>query len=99
MLQFLGPEMESSISQIFGRKNCKNYRFIFWAQECQNAAVMLQFPGPEIAVMLQYNFWAQKLQKCKFSKPKLCVKLLLIIKKNIKSCRPSETFELYNSVI
>ena len=51
MLQFLGPEMESSISQIFRPRNCGNAAMYFWA--------MLQFLGPEIAVMLERSFMDQ----------------------------------------
>ena len=33
MLQYLGPEIESSISQMFGPRNCGNAAVYLWAQK------------------------------------------------------------------
>ena len=63
MLQFLGPEMESSISQMFRPRNCGNAAVYFWAQKLSKCC----------------NFWAQKLQKsCNFraQKLQLCCNLI-----------------------
>ena len=63
MLQFLGPEMESSISQMFGPRNCGNAAVDFWSQKLSKCC----------------NFWAQKLHKsCNFraQKLQLCCNLI-----------------------
>ena len=63
MLQFLGPEMESSISQMFRPRNCGNAAIYFWAQKLSKCC----------------NFWAQKLQEsCNFWAHKLQLRCNLI---------------------
>ena len=57
MLQFLGPEMESSISQMFRPRNCGNAAVYFWAQKLSKCCNLWAHKMLESC-----NFWLQKLQ-------------------------------------